>query len=53
MRPSIWSTKGNAGLDEGESGWSQDSCGPNITYDASPYQAETNSLNPNKTRVYF
>jgi hypothetical protein len=24
-------------LDEGESGWSQDSCGPNITYDASPY----------------
>jgi hypothetical protein len=26
MKPSFWSTKANANLDEGESGWNQEAC---------------------------
>ena len=45
MKPSIWSTKMNRNLEEGEGGWVQDCCS-NVTYEASSYQKEINDLNP-------
>ena len=45
MKPSVWSTKMNRNLDEGEGGWLQECC-ENVTYEVSAYQKEINDLNP-------
>ena len=52
MKPSFWSTKANANLDEGESGWNQEACG-DCGYDVSIYNQEINALNPHKIRTYY
>lgn len=52
MKPSFWSTKENKELEEGESGWVQDTCNA-VVYDHSPYSREINELNPQKVRAYF
>jgi len=45
MKPSVWSTKSNRGLSDGEGGWVQECC-ENVTYEPSTYQKEINDLNP-------
>ena len=52
MKPSVWSTKMNRNLDEGEGGWLQECC-ENVTYEVSAYQKEINDLNPQKQRTYW
>jgi len=52
MKPSIWSSKMNRNLEEGEGGWVQDCC-KDVTYEQSAYQKEINDLNPPKQRTYW
>ena len=52
MKPSIWSTKRNINLEEGEGGWDQECC-DNVEYIQSPYQDEINKLNPSKCCAYY